>query len=409
MADPVTILLVEDSAADVRLFREMLREAEWGEHALVHAGRLADALDRLRHSPADVVLLDLTLPDSQGLETFLRIHQQAPGVPIVLLTGLGSEELGTRAVQLGAQDYLVKGEIDHRLLTRAIRYAIHRKSTERELGRLYREAELAREELQRYAAELERRVAERTAELRDSYERMEQFSYAVSHDLRAPLRAIRGYTEALREDFGDELPEPGREYIRRIVKATDYMSQLCEDLLQLAHLRGGELEIEPVSLVTVVRDATGHLTEVVRAAGARLDVALDQVPPVLGSRPSLVQAVTNLLSNAIKFVPAGVPPRVRVWAESREHAVRLWIEDNGIGIEPHHQERIFRGFQRLHSQDRYPGSGVGLAIVRRTVERLNGRVGVESTPGEGSRFWIELPRPLAPDPPGAPGEPASGR
>ncbi|HXE57410.1 MAG TPA: PAS domain S-box protein, partial [Gemmatimonadales bacterium] len=247
--------------------------------------------------------------------------------------------------------------------------------------------------------ELERRVAERTATLRELNDQLAAFSYSVSHDLRAPVRAIRGYIEALLEDCGPELGEVGRDYARRIAQAAQHMNRLCEDLLQLARLTRQEVELVPTELATAVREALAQLEEGARGYGARLEAALDGAPPVLAHPATLVQALANLLSNARKFVAPGVTPRVRVWAQTdgaaRPRRVRVWVEDNGIGIDPRYHDRIFEGFERLHPAGVYPGTGVGLAIVRRGLERMGGRVGVESAPGEGSRFWIELPVALA--------------
>jgi signal transduction histidine kinase len=152
-----------------------------------------------------------------------------------------------------------------------------------------------------------------------------------------------------------------------------------------------DLPLEPVELARVVAQAKAQLRE------SHLEPPHDwltvdgSLPRVQGHAATLVQVVVNLLSNAIKFVPPGVAPRVRVWAEARDGRVRLWIEDQGIGVAPEHQARIFRVFERLHGAESYPGTGIGLAIVARGVERMGGRVGVESTAGQGSRFWIEFP------------------
>ena len=137
-------------------------------------------------------------------------------------------------------------------------------------------------------------------------------------------------------------------------------------------------------------EAIQQLEAVVAERNARIEVA-DDLPRVRANRTALAQAITNLLSNAIKFVPEGIAPRVRVYAEAIEAAVRVWVADNGIGIDPENRERIFTAFERLHGVEEYPGTGIGLAIVRKGVERMGGRVGVESEPGQGNRFWIELP------------------
>jgi signal transduction histidine kinase len=248
----------------------------------------------------------------------------------------------------------------------------------------------AEEDLRRRAAELEEHVHQRTMELEESNEQLSAFSYSVSHDLRAPLRAVRGFAEALIEEYGDRLDAVGKGYVGRMIAAARQMDTLILDLLAYSRLTRVELAREPVDLGTVVAEALATLEGDIAATGARIEV-VPGFPAVIGHRPVLVQSVINLLTNALKFVPSRVAPRVRIRAEARPSAVRLWIEDNGIGIAPEYQERVFGVFERLLPADRYPGTGLGLAMVRKAMDRLEGSTGVASEPGKGSRFWIELP------------------
>lgn len=249
------------------------------------------------------------------------------------------------------------------------------------------EAEKAlREALQRHATELEERVAERTAALEETNRELEAFTYTVSHDLRAPVRAMQGFSQALLEDYGDRLDATAREYVTRTVAASARMETLIQDLLAYSRLSRARLEVQPVGLDDVVREALAQVGESAAEVGVQ-----PSLPRVRAHAGTLTQVVANLLGNAVKFVPPGKPARVRVWVERREGRVRLWVEDEGIGIAAEHQERIFRIFERLHGQETYPGTGVGLAIVRKGMERIGGHVGVESSLGQGSRFWVELP------------------
>jgi signal transduction histidine kinase len=245
------------------------------------------------------------------------------------------------------------------------------------------------EETRRYAAELEDRVAERTAQLEATNQELDHFAYSVSHDLRAPLRAMQGFSQALLEDYAGELDPGGQDYARRINAASERMDHLIQDLLAYSRISREEMALQPVSLEQTVAEAMAHLEGDIQARQARVRVE-PPLPGVQAHRATLLQLVANLVSNAIKFTAPEVKPQVRLWAEDRGERVCLWVEDNGLGIAPEHQERIFRIFERLHGIEAYPGTGIGLAIVKKGVERMGGRVGVESELGQGSRFWVEL-------------------
>ena len=232
-------------------------------------------------------------------------------------------------------------------------------------------------------AGLQQRVEELEAELA-------QLSYAISHDLRAPLRAICGFSEALLEDFGASLDPGARNYAQRVAAAGKKMEALIQALLAYSRLSKAEVVLGPVDLEAAVTESLQSHAADLHARGGRITID-KPLPRVLGQHALLVQALAALLGNAVKFVPAEVQPQVRVRAETHGADVRLWIEDNGIGIAREQHERIFGVFERLHAPEAYPGTGMGLALARRAVRRLSGRIGVESSPGQGSRFWIELP------------------
>lgn len=246
----------------------------------------------------------------------------------------------------------------------------------------------AKEDLLRVNRELEQRVAERTASLTDLLAEMEAFTYSVSHDLRSPLRAISGFAAVLREEYAKVLDPAGQELLDRIIRGGDRMNVLINDVLAYARVNRQELRLGPVSVTDSLRQVVQHAPEL-QPPHIELVTAPD-FPLVFGTETFLTQVLANLLGNAVKFVPPGRQPRVEVTWELRGPFVRLWVSDNGIGIKAEHQARLFALFERLNAGRTYEGTGMGLAIVRRAVQRMGGSVGVESDGVNGSRFWIEL-------------------
>jgi PAS domain S-box-containing protein len=250
------------------------------------------------------------------------------------------------------------------------------------------ERKRAEDQVQALHEALERRVADLDAANRE----LDAFSYSISHDLRAPLRAMQGFAETLLEDYGGCLDAAGQDYARRIVAASRRMDELILDLLAFSRLSRSEVRLEPLSVENALDDVCAALEPEIKARQAEI-VVERPLPRVMGHLPVLDQVFINLLTNALKFVAPDTTPRIRIWSEEGASGMaRIWMEDNGIGIAPEHRQRIFRPFERLHGGSKFAGTGIGLAIVLKAVERLGGGVGVESRPGSGSRFWIDLAR-----------------
>jgi PAS domain S-box-containing protein len=238
------------------------------------------------------------------------------------------------------------------------------------------------------AKHLEKLVQERTAKLQEMIGDLEAFSYSISHDLRAPLRSMQGFAQALQEDCGKIIGPEGNEYIRRIASAASRMDRLIQDVLTFSRVSQVKMDMEVVDVEKLIH---GIVETYPNLQLSMAEIAIDgPVPKMMGNEAALTQCISNLLGNAVKFVKPGTKAKVRIRAERKNDVVRLWFEDNGIGIRKNAQEKIFGIFQKLNKD--YEGTGIGLAIVRKAAERMNGRVGVESQLGTGSQFWLELQR-----------------
>ncbi len=244
------------------------------------------------------------------------------------------------------------------------------------------------QEIRAHAASLERRVAERTAELQTANKELEAFSYTVSHDLRAPLRSIDGFSKALEEEYGDVLDEPGKDYLRRVRDATRRMSQLIDDLLKLSKLTRGELKRQLVDLSALARAVASDLTK--SGSHRPVDFVVAEAMAAWGDPRLLQLAMENLIRNAWKFTALQPRARIEVGMVDLEGLKAYFVRDNGVGFNPAHAYRLFQPFQRLHAASEFPGSGIGLATVKRIVHRHGGRVWIEAKEGEGATVYFSL-------------------
>ncbi|MBV8880720.1 MAG: hypothetical protein JO332_12185, partial [Planctomycetaceae bacterium] len=228
------------------------------------------------------------------------------------------------------------------------------------------------------------------AELRTAYKDLEVFTYAVAHEFRAPLRAMSGFSALLREEYADKpFDATGQDYARRIEGGARRMDVLIRDLLTYCTVSRSRVETGPVALSAVVQEALGNLSAEIDRGIADVTVE-DDFPSVTANRSLLSLALTTLLSNALKFITTDSRPKVRIGHDTRDRRVRVWVEDNGAGIPAEHQTRIFGVFERLQNSELLPGTGIGLAIAKAAAERMGARIGVDSEPGRGSRFWLEF-------------------
>jgi signal transduction histidine kinase len=270
-----------------------------------------------------------------------------------------------------------------RALRSALRSAETSAARAERAGQALEESQIRLKELN---LQLESKVAERTARLQETIAKLEHVSYSLSHDMRAPLRAMHNFAELLLLDYSERIDGEGNRYLRQIVTAADRLDKLISDTLAYSRVAHREVTLTAVDVAALVRNLIDSYPQL-HAEGVEIRVE-PGLAVVLGNEVLLAQCFCNLLDNAVKFVPRDTRPRITVRPEARTSSVRFWIEDNGIGIPKEAQDRVFEMFERAAPD--HEGTGIGLAIVRKAVELMGGKVGVESEVGEGSRFWVEL-------------------
>jgi signal transduction histidine kinase len=377
----VKILLIEDNLASARLLQQFLTQAQSQEFTLVHVKRLGEALQELSQCNYDVILLDLTLPDSQGLSSLPPLISQAPSIPIVVLTNTNDEELAIEAVRQGAQDYLVKRQVNPDVLVRSLRYAIERKQV--------------LESLRTVNETLQTRVEERTAELVKANELNQfksEFVSMLSHDIRNPLNTILLAAGLLHNHDERLSKEKKLNHLQMIRSAIKNMAQLLDEITFIGKADSGRLGCDLVCLD--LEAFCRQLVEEVRLMASEKHLTLTfasfgQLGEALWDESLLRHILGNLLSNAIKYsLPGGV---VRFELIGQEKTVIFRIQDWGIGIPKEDQKRLFQPFRRAENVGNIPGTGLGLAIAKKCVDAHGGDIVVNSQVGIGTTFTVTLP------------------
>lgn len=384
----IKVLLIEDNEVDARIIKEYLKNASRNEendasstmYDMTWKDSLSSGLQFLSIKDVDAVLLDLNLPDSFGLDTFYKIYKNKPNVPILILTGLCDRELAVKAVREGAGDYLVKGEVDDRLLRRSISYAIERKKSE--------------EELLLAQSNLERKVQERTIELKERYDEIEQLVYAISHDLILPLVTIKGFLGYLKKDIASG----GRQRIEidlgLIGDAVERMEALLVRALDVSSIGKLSNKREMVSYGEIVQEALGLTADKISAIQARVAIAND-FPLVNVDRARIVDVLVNLIENCIMYADNIRPEQIEFGYLAKEGEMIFFVKDNGRGIDPIMQKDIFSLFYRGNDAE---NSHAGLALSRRIIEFHGGRMWIESTVNNGCTVYFTLPGSLTMQP-----------
>jgi len=368
--EPLQILLIEDNDGDAFLVQELLSDScPASFFNITHEERLADGLERLKTNSFDVALVDLSLPDAQGLQSIIRTCEIAPDLSILVLTNLNDEALAINAVKAGAQDYLVKGELSGRATMRAMRHAIERK---------------------RLTAELER-SRQQQIQLKD------QFLSHVSHELRSPLTAIHQFVTIVFDGLAGKLNSDQREYLEIAIRNVTQLRDMIGDLLDATRAQTSKQTLNPscVSLVGLIPETVGMMEATAVSKAVDIDVDLAGYLPPVNADPSRVrQVLINLLDNAIKFTAQGGAIRIRADVSSEDSGfLQISVSDTGCGISPEGVTQIFeRHFQEANGIEiSRRGLGLGLYLCRELVSRHGGRIWVESSLGIGSSFCFTLP------------------
>jgi signal transduction histidine kinase len=350
-------VLVVDDNADLRSYVTTLLSPTY-EVSTAEDGLAA--LEAVRSASPDIVLSDVMMPrlDGFGLARELRSAPATASLPIILLSARAGEEAAIEGLSTGVDDYLAKPFSARELLARV--------RTHVDLARARRA----------WTEELERTNRE-----------LDAFSYSVSHDLRAPLRAIDGFSKMLEEDSGDRLSELGRHHLARVRGAVGRMSELIEDLLGLARLSRMELVREQVDVTALARRVASELAA--RPQSKAIDIRIEEGLTAHADRRLVTVALENLIGNAWKFTSKRDAPRIEVGRSSDPKPV-FFVRDNGAGFDMAYAQRLFTPFQRLHTEAEFEGTGIGLATVQKIVNRHGGRIRAESEPGKGATFYFTL-------------------
>jgi signal transduction histidine kinase len=364
------VLVVEDNAGDVRLLREMFSGEKVGNFEITHLLRMSEAEVHLAKGGVDITLLDMGLPDGHGLDTVRRAHAAAPDIPLIILTGLDDEALAAEAMTQGAQDYLIKGQIESRALPRALRHAIdrHRMQAETDLIRTHQ------------------------MEFKD------EFLSHVSHELRSPLTAVRQFVSILLDGLAGELNPEQRQYLEIVLRNVKQLHSMINDLFEVSGVQAGKLKIE--LQCTSVADAIAYTVNTLQGAAASKGIVMlppdieRKLPSVCADPARVRQILIILVDNAIKFTPQNGTVKIRARiCEERPDFLLLEVSDSGCGIDPNLTERIFeRLFQASDpALADHNGLGLGLFICKDLVTRQGGQIWAHSEPGKGSVFSVTFP------------------
>jgi signal transduction histidine kinase len=361
------ILIVDGEECQMKALRDTLRGHGYETVGFTSAKA---GLAAVRESKFDLLLCDLMMPGMDGLSLLRSAIEIDPDLAGVIMTGQGTIETAVEAMKTGALDYILKPfQLNAVLpvLSRAL--AIRRLRLEN--------------------AELQRRIQQHADELQQANQELESFTHSISHDLRAPLRAIGGFSNILIRDFGPQLPGEAQRLLNVVVSSATQMTQMIDGLLKFCRLARQAPSMQSVDLTALARETANNLRGEIN--DNQVEVKIGDLPPCTGDPALLQQVLTNLLSNALKFTGHTQKPCVEIGCQpgTREHI--YFVRDNGVGFDMLYAENLFGVFKRLHPEEQFEGHGVGLSIVQRIIQRHGGRVWAEAEVDKGATFFFTLP------------------
>ncbi|HEX3799946.1 MAG TPA: response regulator [Verrucomicrobiae bacterium] len=361
------LLIVDDEVAQMKALCNTLKDQ--GFNTTGFASSKA-ALAHLREQKFDLLLTDMMMPEMDGITLLRSALELDPSLIVIIMTGEGTISTAVESMKSGAFDYMLKPFKLSVLLPVVARA-------------------LAVRQLRARNAELEASVRQHTLDLEAANKELESFSYSVSHDLRSPLRHIEGFAKLLKLNHADQLPEEAQEFIERITYSTGRMGILIDDLLKFSRLGRQHLSRGDVNVSALVAEV---LEELKKDQGDRpLDIRVGPLPNCSGDWSLLRQVYINLLSNAFKFTRGKNPAVIEVGFEEKAGERIYFVRDNGAGFDMKDAQKLFGVFQRLHAQTEFDGTGVGLSIVQRIIQRHGGRIWADAAPGEGATFHFTIP------------------
>lgn len=363
---PIKILILEHEQDDIELLQYELRKGglEYTSQVVQQRRSFEEALRDFR---PDIVLSDYVLPEFDGAAAFYCTREIAPDTPFIIVSGTIGEENAVELIKAGVTDYVLKDK----LFTVVTKIARALKES-----REHREKKEQEEKLAKYAHELER-----------SNRELEEFAYVASHDLQEPLRMVGSFLQLLQRKYADKLDQDAHEYIHYAVDGAFRMKRLISDLLNYSRTNR-EWTIEQVDIAAIIRDVLKNLAASIQDSGAMIHV--DQMPQLPADPDQMLRLFQNLIGNAIKFRKEATSPVINISARRDDAHWLFSVQDNGIGIDRQYAEKIFVVFKKLHNNARFEGTGIGLAIAKKIVERHGGKIWFESEPGKGTTFYFTL-------------------